>query len=158
LLEVELRALAPADTRRLLATVFPPGALPRAMRERIEAPAAGNPLFIEELLRSLIEQEIVEVGTTGLRVTAGVETIEVPTTVQEVLLARVDPRAPVRKHVLHVAAAVGQRVAEPVLADLVDEPGACIAALEHLVEAQLLTREQRGDLAHYAFKHRLIQE
>src|SRR4029453_17856258 len=90
LLGVELRALGPADTRRLLATVFPPGALPRAMRERIEAPAAGNPLFIGELLRPLIKQGIVEVETTGLRVTAGVETVEVPPTVQEVILSRVD--------------------------------------------------------------------
>jgi hypothetical protein len=157
-LEVALRPLGPADTRRLLATLFPPGGLPRGVRERIEGPAGGNPLYIEELVRALIEQGAIEVAGTGLRATAAIESIVVPATVQEVILVRVDRLTPIRKRVLHLAAVIGQRVAEPVLAELIDDTPACAEVLAHLTEAQLLVREQRGDQAHYMFKHRLIQE
>ena len=158
LLEVELRPLDAAATTRLLGTLFPHGALPRASRERIARHAGGNPLYIEELLRSLIEQGAVEATAGGLRATAAIESIVVPATVQEVILTRVDHLQPRPKQTLQLAAVVGQRVAEPVLAALVAEPALLPETLDGLVDAQLLLREAGGDPPHYGFKHRLIQE
>src|SRR5262249_41726378 len=100
----------------------------------------------------------IEVTERGLRATAAIESIAVPTTVQEVILTRVDHLRPRPKQALQLAAVVGQRVAEPVLAALVAEPAQLPETLGDLVEAQLLVRETRGDVPHYGFKHRLIQD
>jgi class 3 adenylate cyclase/predicted ATPase len=155
---IALRPLDAAATTKLLGTLFRQGALPRASRERIAERAGGNPLYVEELLRALIEQGLIEVTGDGLRATAAIESMVVPATVQEVILARVDHLRPRPKQALQIAAVVGQRVAEPVLADLVVEPETLAGVLDALVEAQLLTSEIRGDVRTFVFKHRLIQD
>src|SRR5262249_13571707 len=158
LLEIELRPLDAAGTTKLLGTLFPHGSLPRASRERIAQHAGGNRFYAEELLLSLIGRAAIEVPERGLGPTAAIESIAVPTTVQEVILTRVDHLRPRPKQALQLAAVVGQRVAEPVLAALVAEPADLPETLEHLVEAQLLVRESRGDVPNYGFKHRPIQD
>ncbi|MCC6764533.1 MAG: AAA family ATPase [Deltaproteobacteria bacterium] len=157
-LRMDLGPLDGAATMKLLGTLFRHGALPRTSRERIAERAGGNPLYVEELLRSLIEQGAVEVAGDGLRATAAIESMVVPATVQEVILARVDHLRPRPKQALQIAAVVGQRVAEPVLADLVSEPEEIPEILDALVEAQLLTSEVRGEVRTFVFKHRLIQD
>ncbi len=158
LVEMTLRPLDAAGTTRLLATLFPHGALPRASRDRMAERAAGNPLFLEELLRALIAQGAIEVTAAGLRATAAIESTVVPATVQEVILTRVDLLRPQPKLTLQLAAVVGQRVAEPVLAALVSEPETLPATLAELTDSQMLVQDQRGDVPSYAFKHRLIQD
>src|SRR5205085_8671054 len=157
-LRVDLHPLDAAQTMKLLGTLFRQGALPRASRERIAERAGGNPLYVEELLRSLIEQGAVEVTGDGLRATAAIESMVVPATVQEVIMSRVDHLPPRPKQVLQIAAVVGQRVAEPVLAELVVDAVALPAILDALVEAQLLLTELRGGDRTFVFKHRLIQD
>jgi class 3 adenylate cyclase/predicted ATPase len=157
-LRVDLGPLDAAATTKLLGTLFPHGTLPRASRERIAERAAGNPLYLEELLRSLIEQGAIEVTGSGLRATAAIASMVVPATMQEAILARIDYLRPRPKQILQLAAVVGQRVAEPVLADLVAEPAGLPETLDELVAAQLLLSELRGDVRYFTFKHRLIQD
>lgn len=159
---LELQPLTAAEVAKLLGTLFPHGALPRASRERLAEHAGGNPLYVEELLRSLIEQGAVEVTANGLRATAAIASIVVPTTVQEVILTRVDRLPPRPKQVLQLAAVVGQRVAQPVLSALATNTASLAETLDQtldeLVDAQLLLRDDRGEVPHYTFKHRLIQD
>ncbi|MEO6026880.1 MAG: AAA family ATPase, partial [Candidatus Binatia bacterium] len=157
-LALTLQPLDAEGSRRLLGTLFPHGGLPRASRERMAERAAGNPLFLEELLRALITQGVIETTPTGLRATAAIESVEVPDTVQEVILTRVDLLRPLPKLALQLAAVVGQRVAEPVLRALVSEPEKLAEILTELTEAQLLLRDPRREIPSYVFKHRLIQD
>jgi len=153
-----LQPLDADGSRRLLGTLFPHGGLPRASRERMAERAAGNPLFLEELLRALISQGVIETTPVGLRATAAIESVQVPDTVQEVILTRVDLLPPLPKLALQLAAVVGQRVAEPVLRALVSEPEKLPEILTELTEAQLLLRDTRREIPSYVFKHRLIQD
>lgn len=155
---LDLQPLDTEGSRRLLGTLFPRGGLPRASRERMAERAAGNPLFLEELLRALISQGAIETTPQGLRATAAIDTVEVPDTVQEVILTRVDLLPPLPKLTLQLAAVVGQRVAEPVLRALMREPEKLPEILAELTEAQLLLRDTRRELPSYVFKHRLIQD
>lgn len=155
---IDLQPLDAEGSRRLLGTLFPRGGLPRASRERMAERAAGNPLFLEELLRALISQGAIEATPQGLRATAAIETVNVPDTVQEVILTRVDLLRPLPKLTLQLAAVVGQRVAEPVLRVLMSEPEKLPEILTELTEAQLLLRDDRRELPSYVFKHRLIQD
>jgi class 3 adenylate cyclase/tetratricopeptide (TPR) repeat protein len=127
------------------------------LRARIEVQARGNPLFVEEMIRSLVERGVLrgERGAYGLA--APIEDITLPETVQAVLASRID-RLPDRdKDVLHTAAVVGRDVPIQLLRVVVDLPAPELAAsLERLSTADLLgPAEAPGD---HAFRHPLAQE
>src|SRR5206468_11020580 len=80
------------------------------LRARIEARARGNPLFVEEMIRSLVERGVLrgERGAYGLA--APIEEITLPETVQAVLASRIDRLADRDKHMLQAPAVVGPNV------------------------------------------------
>jgi class 3 adenylate cyclase len=124
---------------------------------RIEARARGNPLFVEEMIRSLIERGVLrgERGAYGLA--APIEEITLPETVQAVIASRIDRLADGDKDVLQAAAVVGRDVPIELLRAVVDLPAPELAAvLERLSTAELLgPAESPGE---HAFRHPLAQE
>src|SRR5206468_462087 len=127
------------------------------LRARIEARARGNPLFVEEMIRSLVERGVLrgERGAYGLA--APIEEITLPETVQAVLASRIDRLADRDKDVLQAAAVVGRDVPIELLRTVVDLPASELAAsLERLSTAELLgPAESPGE---HAFRHPLAQE
>src|SRR5438128_1021437 len=127
------------------------------LRARIEARARGNPLFVEEMIRSLVERGVLrgERGAYGLA--APIEEITLPETVQAVLASRIDRLADRDKDVLQAAAVVGRDVPIELLRTVVDLPAPELAAsLERLSTAELLgPAESPGE---HAFRHPLAQE
>src|SRR6059036_3783624 len=126
------------------------------LRARIEARARGNPLFVEEMIRSLVERGALrgERGAYGLA--APIEEITLPETVQAVLASRIDRLADRDKDVLQAAAVVGRDVPIELLRAVVDLPAPELAAsLERLSTAELLGAESPGE---HAFRHPLAQE
>src|SRR5258705_4752613 len=82
----------------------------------------GNPLFLEESVRALVETQAL-VGEPGARRLAkALETVQVPVSVQAVLAARIDRLTPAAKHVLQSASVIGKDVPFPVLAEIADLP------------------------------------
>jgi len=158
LLEIELAPLTRSDTRRLLAGLFTHGGLPVAARERIEGRAGGNPFYVEEVIRSLLEQSAIEDGPGGLRATERIHRAAIPDTVQEVILSRVDRLDPERKQLLQLASVIGRSFLPEVLAEIAPGTSDLQGNLARLAEAQLLTeREEAGSLV-FAFRHPMIQE
>src|SRR5439155_13091738 len=64
--------------------------LPAAIRGRIARKAEGNPFFIEEVIRALIDEGAIEYRDGRFRATEKIETFKIPGTVQEVIMARLD--------------------------------------------------------------------
>jgi class 3 adenylate cyclase/tetratricopeptide (TPR) repeat protein len=127
------------------------------LRARIEARARGNPLFVEEMIRSLVERGVLrgERGAYGLA--APIEEITLPETVQAVLASRIDRLADRDKDVLQAAAVVGRDVPIEVLRAVVDLSAPELAAsLERLATAELLG--PAGSPGEHAFRHPLAQE
>ena len=127
------------------------------VRARIEARARGNPLFIEEMIRSLVERGVLRGERGAYALAAPIEEITLPETVQAVLASRIDRLADRDKEVLQAAAVVGQDVSIAVLHAVMDLPAAQLAAsLERLSTAELLgPAESPGE---HAFRHPLAQE
>jgi class 3 adenylate cyclase/tetratricopeptide (TPR) repeat protein len=157
---VEGLSLAPLtvqDSRTLLDDWLGPDDALAALRARLEARAGGNPLFLEEMIRSLVERGVLrgERGAYGLA--APIAEITLPETVQAVLASRIDRLADRDKDVLQAAAVVGREAPVELLRVVVDLPAPLLAAsLERLSAADLLgPAESPGE---YAFRHPLAQE
>lgn len=155
---IELHPLRSGDTRRLLASLFRHGGLPVAARERIEQQAGGNPFYVEEVIRSLLEQGAIERLDTGLAATEKIHAAVIPETVQEVILSRVDRLEPALRQLLQLASVVGRSFQVPVLTSLASDASTVADGLARLVDAQLLVRQAEAGGTAYAFKHPMIQE
>jgi tetratricopeptide (TPR) repeat protein len=119
----------------------------------------GNPFFLEETVRTLVETQAL-VGERGrYRLTQPVQAIQVPPTVQVILAARIDRLAPEDKRLLQVASVVGKDVPFALLqeiADLRDE--ALRRGLEHLQAAEFLYETGLFPDLEYSFKHALTHD
>ena len=102
-----LEALSPADAARMIDELIP-AVLPAPVRAVVIDRAEGNPFFVEELVRTLIDQGVLERrnGSWTARELSG--DFVVPDTVQAVLAARIDLLAPADKAGLQAAAVIGR--------------------------------------------------
>jgi adenylate cyclase len=154
---LSLPPLAPRDSLTLLDDWLGSDGLLAPLRARIEARARGNPLFVEEMIRSLVERGVLrgDRGAHGLAVP--IEEITLPETVQAVLASRIDRLSDRDKDVLQAAAVVGRDVPVELLRAVVDLPAPELAAsLERLSTAELLGPTESPD--EHAFRHPLAQE
>src|SRR5213595_1038938 len=107
------------------------------LRARIEARARGNPLFVEEMIRSLVERGVLrgERGAYGLA--APIEEITLPETVQAVLASRIDRLADRDKDVLQAAAVVGRDVPIELLRAVVDRPAPELETVQAVLASRI---------------------
>ena len=154
---LSLTPLPPQDARTLLQDWFGSDDVLAPLRARIEARARGNPLFVEEMVRSLVERGVLRGDRGAYGLAAPIEEITLPETVQAVLASRIDRLADRDKDVLQAAAVVGRDVPLELLRAVVDLPAPVLdASLEHLATAGLLgPGESPGE---HAFRHPLAQE
>ncbi len=153
--EADLEPLTANDALALLRSLLRGGDVPPALLTTIRDRAAGNPFFVEEAVRALVDDgALEEVGGT-LRATARIAEFEVPGTIQEVIMARIDRQPRPRRDLLRGAAAIGLRFAEAVLEAVANTPE-FEGLLEALIDAELIVRESGG--TGLRFRHPLIQE
>jgi class 3 adenylate cyclase/tetratricopeptide (TPR) repeat protein len=157
-LELTLLPLGAEAVRRMVRNLFPGGDLPYETRTLIEERARGNPFYIEEVVRALADQGAVEYRDGAFRVTRALESAEIPGTVQEVVMARVDRLTPERKSVLQAAAVVGGTFHASVLETMGAGAGALHERLSELCDGEFLVPADRTRGVEYAFKHPLLQE
>jgi class 3 adenylate cyclase/tetratricopeptide (TPR) repeat protein len=127
--------------------------------ERIFERTEGNPFFIEEVVRSLIESERLEGARGHYRLVGKLEQIEIPATVQSVLAARIDRLGERDKRVLQLCAVIGEDLREPLIEPIADLAEAELAeALRSLVQGEFLYERALYPELEYAFKHALTRE
>ncbi len=158
LTELTLQPLDGAASERLVANLLHISSLPGALRQKVLDLAEGNPLFVEELLRSLIEQG--DLRREGERWTAAgdVDRLALPTTLRGVIGARIDRLAPPVKATLQRAAVVGRFFGHGALQALADDHDDLDRALAQLLRAELIREWARLPEREYIFKHALTQE
>jgi class 3 adenylate cyclase/tetratricopeptide (TPR) repeat protein len=119
----------------------------------------GNPFFIEEVVRSLVDAGTL-VGRRGAyRLAASIDRIEIPPTVQAVLAARIDLLGERDKSVLEAAAVIGREFSEPVLQRVTGlESHRLLESLGGLCAAELVFERTLYPVPQYVFKHPLTEE
>ena len=119
----------------------------------------GNPFFLEETVRTLVETGAL-VGERGAyRLTRPVESLQVPASVQTILAARIDRLPPEEKQFLQAASVIGKDVPYTLLAAIAQQPDDILRrSLAHLQEAEFLYETQLFPDLEYTFKHALTHE
>ena len=126
---------------------------------RISEQTRGNPFFIEEVIRSLAEDGVLE-GTRGAyRLARPVEEVTIPATVHTVLAARIDRLQEREKQVLQTAAVVGKEFPESILTRVTDLPDIELGeSLRALTAAEFIHEAAIYPEREFEFTHPLTQE
>jgi adenylate cyclase len=156
---VRLEPLGADDLDALLAELIG-GAAPRGLATFVAARTGGNPFFAEELIRSLLENGTLVRKNGSWRMGAGWDERRLPTTIEEVLAARIDALSRAAASVLQTASVIGRRVALELLL-AVHEPAADVdPAVDSLVRSGFLDWEEEEDdrSRRVVFHHALVQD
>ena len=161
-----LSPLTPDDSVTILEAFFGRSAaqIPARLRDVIVKRAGGNPFYLEEIVRDLIATGVLARADGDWMCTAAAAAVDVPTTLQGILLARVDRLPAGARRLLQEAAVLGAVFEPRVLCEVTADPAACRAGLDLLREADLLeqaspawgNRVEADRLV--AFTHALVQE
>jgi class 3 adenylate cyclase/tetratricopeptide (TPR) repeat protein len=119
----------------------------------------GNPFFLEESVRTLVETEVLAGERGAYRLAQPLERLQVPATVQAVLAARIDRLPPEEKRLLQTAAVIGTEVPWPLLQAIADESEEAVhRGLAHVQAAEFLYETSLFPERVYTFKHALTHE
>jgi len=158
--QISLEPLEPADTLELIHDLAGEDSSLDGLGELIHQRTAGNPFFIEEIVRALAEAGNLEGERGAYRLTRPVEDAGVPASVQTVLAARIDRLDPAAKRLLQAASVVGREIGERTLALVSDFLGAeeREPALGELIDAGFLYEMELYPERVLAFRHPLTRE
>jgi class 3 adenylate cyclase/predicted ATPase len=132
--------------------------LPAEVVQQIVAKTDGIPLFVEELVKTVLESGLVREDADRFILTGPLPPLAIPATLQDALMARLDRLAAV-KEVAQLGAVLGREFAYEVLRAVapLEEP-TLQQSLARLVEAELLYQRGHPPQATYLFKHALVQD
>ncbi|TAH53144.1 MAG: hypothetical protein EYC68_04595 [Chloroflexota bacterium] len=157
--EIELEPLAANDANALVDNLLAIADLPDALRQMILARAEGNPLFLEEILRALMEQGTIQRDENNhWYAKSPVSNLHIPDTLQALLLARIDRLEEDVKRTLQLAAVIGRSFLFKLLEAISDAERELDWHLAQLERADLVHEKTRLPELEYMFKHSLTQQ
>jgi class 3 adenylate cyclase/tetratricopeptide (TPR) repeat protein len=160
LLQVEL-VLQPLDSKSsetLINNMLNIKGLHHGIKTRIIERAGGNPFFIEEVVRGLIDEGAVVVIDGGFEVTDKINSVVIPPTINDVLMARIDRLDEESRNVIKVASVIGRSFFYRILADVISRVDGLDDKLAYLKQIQLIRERMQMNELEYLFKHALAQE
>ena len=154
--EVELRALA-TDAATRVATETAGGELPANVAQLVVERAGGNPFFVQEAVRDLLEREVVVRNGDGLALRVDPEHIAVPIAIRSALQARLDRLGDEARQVISFASVIGRTFGTGLLGRVLGEE-VVRTGLTELLRVELIVEERRRPSPEYRFRHGLVQE
>lgn len=159
--DMALSSLSPDQSDRLLSQLASIRNLPEALRNEIVARSSGIPLYMEEILRMLIDRQVLLRSDGHLRLsdTADYKSLGVPDTLEGLILARVDNLSLVERQLLKVGSVIGRAFTREILL------GCNPNLTEHECDETLVTLLDREFIlpdpspgGEYMFKHVLVAD
>ena len=157
--QLRLDPLPPASASALLQGLLGDDPSLTPLTPLLIARTQGNPFFLEESVRTLVETQVL-IGERGAhRLAKALPGIQVPATVQAVLAARIDRLPTEEKQLLQTAAVIGTEVSLPLLQAVAELPEEMLhRGLAHLQAAEFLYETHLFPECIYTFKHALTHE
>ncbi len=155
---ISLEPLGLAASAAIIEAGLGAGHVSERLVERVFERTGGNPFFLEQVCRALVEQGAVSLRGGEAVVEGGPETLSLPDTVQAVIRARLDNLEPRAREVVRVAAAFGREFEHALLADVVGPDVDLVPAIGRLSAAGLISTSSDGARLGYRFTHVLTEE
>lgn len=143
--EIVLRRLSDVECQVVMEGVLRRVRLPEELTEVVLSKAEGNPFFVEELTRSLLEHRALA-------------EVAVPDTIQGVLMARIDRLPEAHKRLLQTASVLGREFSQALVEAIWEQPGTLPRLLTDLERWEFLYAVPAADEPLFLFKHALTQE
>jgi class 3 adenylate cyclase/tetratricopeptide (TPR) repeat protein len=156
--EIRLNPLPPTECTQLMDNLLEIENLPAGIRQIIMQKADGNPFFLEEIMRTLIDKGAVRAEAGQWNAASSIETIAIPDTIQGVIMARIDRLDEGVKQVLKTASVIGRAFLYRLLKEVTETVDELDAHLDRLTAAELIRKKQKKPELEYIFKHALVQE
>ncbi len=156
--QIHLGRLQQEAVKQLVLHIANDKALPQAVVDKMIRRADGIPLFVEELTRTILESGALEEHESSYRLVGTLSDLDVPPTLRDSLMARMDRLGPI-KATAQLAAVIGREFDFGLLAKISPlDRDALRDALSQLVRAEIIHRRRRLDEDAYIFKHTLQRE
>jgi predicted ATPase len=157
--QLRIDPLPPENAEELLEALLGtnPGLLPlkRLLIERTE----GNPFFLEESVRTLVETQVLTGERGAYRLDQPVQSLQIPATAQAILAARIDRLAPENKRLLQTASVIGKDVPFTLLEAVAEEGEDRLRqGLMQLQAAEFLYEARLFPDFEYTFRHALTHD
>ena len=149
---IALAPLSDSETAALVTDLLGPDSSVGGLTTTIVERAAGNPFFVEEMVRELAERGVLRGNRSAYISTVGATEVSVPATVQAAIAARIDRLSPAAKRTLSAAAVIGSRFDPGLLETLGIEP-----VLKDLVGGEFIDQITSTEEPEYLFHHPLIR-
>ena len=157
--QLRLDPLPPASAEEFLQALLGDDPSLGPLKPLLIARTGGNPFFLEESVRTLVETGMLVGARGAYRLAQPLASLQMPATVQAVLAARIDRLPPEEKHVLQTAAVIGTEVPLPLLQAIAELPEADLyRGLAHLQAAEFLYETRLFPEREFTFKHALTHE
>jgi class 3 adenylate cyclase/tetratricopeptide (TPR) repeat protein len=157
--QLRIDPLSPASATQLLGDLLGGDPSVVELRPLLIARTEGNPFFLEESVRSLVETGALAGERGAYRLVKAIDTLQIPATTQTILAARIDRLLPEDKGLLQTASVIGKDVPYPLLQGVAEMDESNLrSALTRLQAAEFLYEVQLFPEAQYTFKHALTHE
>ena len=155
--QLRVNPLRPESAEELLRALVGDGTGLASLKRRLIERTDGNPFFLEESVRTLVEIGALSGQRGAYDLTEHARAIHVPTTVQALLAGRIDRLPPEEKRLLQAASVIGKDVPFALL-QAINEEGDLRQGLAHLQAAEFLYEAHLFPELRYTFKHALTHE
>lgn len=157
--QLRLDPLGEAEARELLRALLGEAAGLPALEQLILDQTEGNPFFIEEVVQTLIEEQVLRGECGHYRLEQIPSALHIPTTVKGVLAARIDRLGPAEKALLQTMAVIGKAFPWSLLVRVVEQPeDVLMSSLKRLQAGEFIYEQPAFPEVEYSFKHALTQE
>jgi len=161
-IEIQLKSLTPNQSEKMLLLLLAVPDIPEGLYSQIVQRAAGNPFYLEEIIRMLIDEKLLnQVGDRwDLSPEVSNRVLGVPETLQGLILTRFDRLRETERRILQVAAVVGRSFNAGILSRVL--PGLDTknlqAGMKELEEREFILPEAGAGDTDYIFKHALVSD
>lgn len=157
--EIKIKELNKEETAQLTSNLLNIKSLPDDFKKMVIAQSQGNPFYVEEIVKSFIEQGIVSEDRRGKwRFAGDIKHIKLPDTIEGVILSRIDRLQIEERDVLQTASVLGREFDEFLIKEIYPDKKILKHALVNLRKLDLIHTQREHGKIKFLFKHILTQD
>jgi len=156
--EIHIRQLSPSETQLMVKSLLNAENLPQSLLDFLLLKLEGNPFFLEEVIKSLIESQMLIRENGNWKLSKPIDDSQVPSTIHGVISARIDSLETEMKQILQEASLIGRHFLYKILNRITRYEKKLDSCLHGLEQVDLIKTKALIPEIEYLFKHALTQE